>query len=61
MFFPQLKKKPTARVMAETDLEENDRLILKYEDLAHYNAKMAEYLREKKVRLQEHIGQAQGA
>jgi len=51
-------KKPNAKQLAQTELEEAQRQFLRHETAAAYNAKVAEYYSETVMRLGTYIKKA---
>lgn len=55
MNFSKVFKKPSAKSLAQIDLEEAERQMLKHDSSAAYHSKMADYYRETVVRLSNYI------
>lgn len=54
-----LFKKPSAKSIAQVDLEEAERQVLIHSASANYHAKMAEYYKETVKRLSEYVKEEQ--
>lgn len=59
MNFNTIFKKPSAKSIAQVDLEEAERQVLIHSASANYHGKMAEYYKETVKRLSEYVKEEQ--
>ena len=48
-------RKPSAKQLAQIELEESERFLLTYQTQSEYSAKMVEFYKQKVKRLREHV------